>query len=227
MGSLERVLSQVNSQSLSQTPQSLYQTAPEQVTQQSNQTSQAQPWAYQEPQAAPISNTSVSPTQTSSQVSTGQSAEISPVTAEVVSHFGIEAPGILNQYACSLEDLLIDQGTKMDSLAARHDAMQTILTDPDHLANYTDRFFTEVVPVDVDDNALQTQGMQQPQAYEQNYDMPAPPAGAGGAAASAAPQQQWEQFQDTMNRSPENAWRVLNSMGPEAMRNKLLFMDPS
>ena len=227
MGSLERVLSQVNSQSLSQTPQSLYQTAPEQATQQSNQTLQAQPWAYQEPQAAPISNTSVSPTQTSSQVSTGQSAEISPVTAEVVSHFGIEAPGILNQYACSLEDLLIDQGTQMDNLAARHDAMQTILTDPDHLANYTDRFFTEVVPVDVGDNALQTQGMQQPQAYEQNYDMPAPPAGAGGAAASAAPQQQWEQFQDTMNRSPENAWRVLNSMGPEAMRNKLLFMDPS
>jgi len=227
MGSLERVLSQVNSQSLSQTPQSPYLEAPAQVTPQSNQVLQAQPWAYQEPQVAPISNISASPTQTSSQVSTGQSAGISPVTAEVVSHFGIEAPGILNQYSCSLEDLLIDQGTKMDNLAARHDAMQVILTDPDHLANYTDRFFTEVFPVDVDENALQTQGTQQPQAYEQNYDMPAPPVGAGGSNNSVAPQQQWEQFQNTMNRSPENAWRILNNMGSDALRNKLLFMDPS
>jgi len=28
-----------------------------------------------------------------------------------------------------------------------------------------------------------------------------------------------------MNRSPENAWRYLSSMGPEALRSKLLFMD--
>jgi len=126
-----------------------------------------------------------------------------------------------------LEDLLIDQATKLDSVTARHDAMQTILTDPDHLANYTDRFFTEVVPVDVDENALANQGMQQPQAYQQNYDMPAPPAGAGGSSQNIAPQQQWEQFSDVMNRSPENAWRMLQNMGPEAMRSKLLFMEPN
>ena len=113
----------------------------------------------------------------------------------------------------------------MDALAARHDAMQIILTDPDHLANYTDRYFTEVVPVDIDGETSVYE--QQAQAYQPRYDMPAPPANAGGSAMGAAPQQQWEQFCDVMNRSPENAWRVLQQMGPEAMRSKLLFMDPA
>ena len=112
----------------------------------------------------------------------------------------------------------------MDALVIRHDAMQTILTDPEHLANYTDRYFTEVVPVDIDnDNQYQAQ----PQAYQPSYDMPAPPAGVGGNTNGGQPQQQWEQFSDVMNRSPENAWRYLSQMGPEALRSKLLFMDPA
>ena len=226
MGTLERVLSQVNSQSPSLAQQSPYQVAQQPATQLSSQSLQAQPWAYQEQQVAQTLPTSASPIQTSSPTSTAQQTSVSPVTAEVVNHFGIEAPGILNQYACSLEDLLMDQAQKMDSLSARHDAMQTILTDPDHLANYTDRFFTEVVPVDIDGDT-QAYQPQQVQAYQPNYDMPAPPANAGGTNAGAQPQQQWEQFSDVMNRSPENAWRVLQQMGPEAMRSKLLFMDPA
>ncbi len=224
MGTLERVLSQVNSQSLSPVQQSPYQVAPQQATQLSSQSLQAQPWAYQEQQVAQTLPTSASQTQTSSQIFTPPVESVSPATREVVNHFGIEAPGILNQYACSLEDLLVDQAQKMDVLAARHDAMQTILTDPEHLAEYTDRYFTEVVPVDIDGD---TQGYQQAQAYQPRYDMPAPPANAGGSYNGAQPQQQWEQFSDVMNRSPENAWRVLQQMGPEAMRSKLLFMDPA
>ena len=225
MGSLERVLSQVNSQSLSQEPQYPSQTTGLQGTQQINQNLQAQPWAYQAPQEAQISSTNASQTQASSQTSTARQTSVSPVTAEVVNHFGIEAPGILNQYACSLEDLLVEQAQQMDVLSARHDAMQTILTDPDHLANYTDRYFTEVVPVDIDGDTFAAQ--QQAEAYQPRYDMPAPPANAGGTNTGAQPQQQWEQFSDVMNRSPENAWRVLQQMGPEAMRSKLLFMDPA
>lgn len=120
----------------------------------------------------------------------------------------------------------MDQAQKMDVLSARHDAMQTILTDPDHLANYTDRYFTEVVPVDIDGDT-QAYQPQVSQAYQPSYDMPAPPANAGGNNVGTQPQQQWEQFSDVMNRSPENAWRVLQQMGPEAMRSKLLFMDPA
>ena len=226
MGTLERVLSQVNSQSPSLAQQSPYQVAQQPATQLSSQNLQAQPWAYQEQQVAQTLPTSASQIQTSSPTSTAPQTSVSPVTAEVVNHFGIEAPGILNQYACSLEDLLIDQAQKMDQLTARHDAMQTILTDPDHLANYTDRYFTEVVPVDIDgDN--QAYQPQQPQAYQPSYDMPAPPANAGGSNIGAQPQQQWEQFSEVMNRSPENAWRYLSQMGPDAMRSKLLFMDPA
>lgn len=226
MGTLERVLSQVNSQSLSPAQQSPYQVAQQPVTQLSNQSLQAQPWAYQEQQVAQTLPTNASQIQTSSPTSTAPRTSVSPVTAEVVNHFGIEAPGILNQYACSLEDLILDQAQKMDVLAARHDAMQTILTDPNHLADYTDRFFTEVVPVDIDGDT-QAYQPQQAQAYQPNYDMPAPPANVGGANVGAQPQQQWEQFSDVMNRSPENAWRVLQQMGPEALRSKLLFMDPA
>lgn len=120
--------------------------------------------------------------------------------------------------------MLMDQAGRMDNLALRHDAMETILTNPDHLANYTDRFFTEVYPVDIDSPG---QGQQAPQAYQPRYDMPAPPANAGGSTQAAAPQQQWETFGDVMNRSPENAWRYLSQIGPEALRSKLLFMDAS
>lgn len=225
MGTLERVLSQVNSQSLSPVQQSPYQVTQQPATQLSSQSLQAQPWAYQEQQVAQTLPTNVSQTQISSQTSTPQELSVSPVSAEVVRHFGLEAPGILNQYACGLEDLLVDQAQKMDILSARHDAMQTILTDPAHLADYTDRYFTEVVPVDIDSDTPSYQ--QQAQAYKPNYDMPAPPANAGGSNTGAQPQQQWEQFSDVMNRSPENAWRYLSQMGPEALRSKLLFMDPA
>jgi hypothetical protein len=119
--------------------------------------------------------------------------------------------------------MLINQAQKTDAVAARAGGMEKILTNPDYLADYTDRFFTEVVPVDIDGD-VQTQA---PQQYQPNYDMPAPPANAGGTNAGAQPQQQWEQFSDVMNRSPENAWRYLSNMGPEALRSKLLFMDPA
>ena len=118
--------------------------------------------------------------------------------------------------------MLIDQSQRYDQLSQQAAGMQTILTDPDHLADYTDRYFTEVYPVDIGD---QQQVQAAPQQYQQNYDMPAPPAGAGGQQAGVAPQQAWEGFSEVMNRNPENAWRYLQNMGPDAMRNKLLFME--
>ena len=224
MGTLERVLAQTNLQqpSPSQVQQSPYLATQPQAIQQPNPTLQAQPWAYQEQQVAPTSYTNASQIQTSSPASTASSNQaLSNVSAEVVEHFGIEAPGILNQYACALEDLLIDQAQRMDALASRSGAMETILTNPDQLAEYTDRFFTEVVPVDIDEPVAQGQ----PQAYQPSYDMPAPPANAGGSVQGVNPQNQWEAFSEVMNRSPENAWRYLQGMGPDALRSKLLFME--
>ena len=218
MGSLERVVSRL-SPSPSQTAQ--YQQSPAQMpdTQLYSQSSLAQPYLYQAPSAQPTSYSNGYTTQTSSPTSTDaqQSAQLSPETTAVVNHFGIEAPGILNQYATVLEDALIQQHSVLENVAARGLAMETILTDPDHLADYTNRFFTEVYPVD---ETAPTEN------YQPRYDqLPAVPASAGAGAPSADPQIQWQGFGQVMNQNPEQAWRYLSQMGPEAFRSKLLFLD--
>ncbi len=111
----------------------------------------------------------------------------------------------------------------MEQLTAQGKAMEHILTDPDQLADYTNRFFTEVYPVDADDTVAQAPVAQQ--QYRQDYNMPAPPAAGAGAGVNVDPRSQWEGFAKTMDQSPENAWRYLSQMGPEAIRSKLLFMD--
>jgi hypothetical protein len=223
MGSLERVISNLPSQSPSQAAPSQLTQAPQQVTTPLSQPSQVQPWAYQEQQAQQTSPTSASQTQTSSQASTASNNGLSAASVEVVKQFGIEAPGILNQYACALEDMLIQQAQKTDAVAQRAGGMEQILTNPDYLADYTDRFFTEVVPVDIDGDVP----AQAPQQYQQNFDMPAPPVATAGQQQAVQPQQQWDAFGDAMSRSPENAWRMLAQMSPDALRSKLLFMEPS
>lgn len=120
--------------------------------------------------------------------------------------------------------MLISQAQRMDELNARAGAMETILTNPDHLADYTDRFFTDVYPVDID-GAQTVEAVQPSQQYQPNYDMPAPPANVGGSTQGVNPQSAWEAFSEVMNRSPENAWRYLNQMPADALRNKLLFME--
>jgi len=108
----------------------------------------------------------------------------------------------------------------MEALALRAGAMEHILTDPDQLADYTNRFFTEVYPVD----AEKEYGYGQ--QYEPQYDQfPAVPASTTGGARGADPESQWNGFTQTMDQSPENAWRYLSQMSPEALRSKLLFLD--
>ena len=223
MGSLERVISNLPSQSLSQAAPSQLTQDPQQVTTPLSQPSQVQPWAYQEQQVQQTSPTNVSQTQTSSQTSTDSKTNLSAASVEVVKQFGIEAPGILNAYACQLEDMLVEQAQKTDAANQRAGGMEQILTNPDYLADYTDRFFTEVVPVDIDGDTAP----QAPQQYQQNFDMPAPPAATAGQQQAVQPQQQWDAFGDAMSRSPENAWRMLAQMSPDALRSKLLFMEPS
>ena len=131
----------------------------------------------------------------------------------------------MNAYACALEDMLVEQAQKTDEVVELAASMEEILTDPDHLADYTDRYFTEVVPVDIGDD-YEMEYDPNAVAYQQKYDMPAPPVGAAGQVG-APNGQTWEQFGEVMSRSPENAWRVLSQMQPEALRSKLLFMEPS
>ncbi len=220
MGSLERVVSRI-SPSPSQAQQyPQYQMVP-QDTQQYSQNLQAQPWLYQAPTDQQISYNSAYTIPTSYPTSTeAQPAQLSEETSAVVNHFGIEAPAILNEYAVTLEDTLIQQNENMEALALRAGAMEHILTDPDQLADYTNRFFTEVYPVD--DEMEYGYGQQ----YEPQYDQfPAVPASTTGGARGADPESQWNGFTQTMDQNPENAWRYLSQMSPEALRSKLLFLD--
>ena len=219
MGSLERVVSRI-SPSPSQAQQyPQYLTAP-QDTQPYGQISQAQPWQFQAPTAQPTSFSNGPTTQTSYPTSTDQ-LQLSAASAAVVNHFGLEAPAVLNEYAVTLEDALIKQNETMEALGARAGAMEHILTDPNQLADYTNRFFTEVYPVD--ETAAETYPSQ---GYEPQYDqMPAVPAAATGGVRNVDPETQWQGFNHTMNRSPEQAWRYLSQMSPDALRSKLLFMD--
>ena len=217
MGSLERVVSRISpSASPSQEAPSNYYPQAQAPTAPSNLPSPEQaPWAYQAQQAPQTSPNSAYTTPDSSQGSTA----LSDASLQVIEHFGTEAPGILNQYAITLEDALIAQNERLENVAVQAGAMEHILTDPDQLADYTDRFFTEVYPVNIDEDYSG-----QPQAYQQQYDMPAPQVGAGGQV-QVNPDQAWEGFSQTMDRNPENAYKYLSQMSPELVRSKLLFMD--
>ena len=220
MGSLERVVSRI-SPSPSQAQQyPQYQMVP-QDTQQYSQNLQAQPWLYQAPTDQQISYNSASTTPTSYPTSTAtQPAQLSEATAAVVNHFGIEAPAILNEYSVTLEDTLIQQNENMEALALRAGAMEHILTDPDQLADYTNRFFTEVYPVDEEVDYGYSQ------QYKPQYDQfPAVPAASTGNARGNDPETQWNGFNQTMEQNPEQAWRYLSQMSPDALRSKLLFLD--
>jgi hypothetical protein len=223
MGSLERMVSRM-APSPSPVQQSPYSQELQAATTQNNLNSQAQPWAYQASTEAPTLPSNVSTTPNSFPASTASSEQLglSDVTRQVVEHFGAEAPGILNQYSITLEDALISQNERMEQMAAQGKAMEHILTDPDQLADYTNRFFTEVYPVDAEEPVAQAAPQQQ---YRQDYNMPAPPAAGAGAGVNVDPRAQWEGFAQQMDQSPENAWRYLSQMGPEAIRSKLLFMD--
>jgi hypothetical protein len=224
MGSLERVVSRISPSPSQAAQYPQYQTV-QPDTQQLSQSLQAQAWQSQAPTAPLTLSNNGYTTQTSYPTSTAQQPQapaLSEESAAVVNHFGIEAPAVLNQYATTLEDALIQQDQALNNVAARAQAMEVILTDPDHLADYTNRFFTEVYPVDIDTPAVQ----QESNVYQPQYDqLPAVPASAGAAGRRVDPESQWQGFSQVMNQSPDQAWRYLSQMSPDAIRSKLLFMD--
>ena len=92
----------------------------------------------------------------------GYLGAVSDESLEVIQHFGIEAPALLNRYACTVEDALINQakqtadglqqvekltqsieGAKKVVTAAAEDnaAYHVMLTNPDMLSEYVNEFF--------------------------------------------------------------------------------------
>ena len=163
---------------------------------------------------------------------------LSNETRQVLDVFGMEAPAVLNNYALNLE-AMVDSAVAWGNRAANcitgyanfavneHQenlAYNEILTNPDVLSDYTLKFFGPEGPYPVYENEQQlaTRGYPtQPAGYAQVGQFPAPPA----AAAPQAPGNFWGEFNDTMTRDPQNAWRILNQAQPQTVANKLFVME--
>ena len=166
---------------------------------------------------------------------------VSEASLEVINHFGADAPAVLNNYACQIEDSLIltnQQLTEavglLKEMSQEHKAYEQILTDPDVLADYTCEFFGPNGPYPVEDEqaapqqapTFAGQQFQNPQAQAQapvRPDMPVPPAPQAPTDAGDF----WKDFGGAADRDPQNAWRYLNAaqQNPEVFRQKLLVME--
>ena len=163
---------------------------------------------------------------------------VSYESLEVLDHFGADAPAILNNYSCTIEDALITTNNQLieavgllQELANEHRAYEAILTDPDILADYTCEFFgangpypvPDEAPSYVDPRAQYQRPAAAPQAQYERPQMPVPPAPQN----QGNPGDFWNSFGSLAERDPSNAWRYLNqaSANPEVFRQKLLVME--
>ena len=204
-----------------------------------------------QPTSTPGINSNQGYSNASSQTSTGITAEqlaasgVSDASLQVIDHFGADAPAILNDYACKIEDSLIKTDTQLkqgvnllQELNKEHKAYTKILTDPDVLADYTTKFFGPQGPYPVSKQApaapaparqsvgqqFQSQAPARPQAAApQRPEMPVPPQ----PQAAATPGDFWNNFGSAADRDPQNAWKYLNAaqQNPEVFRQKLLVME--
>ena len=197
----------------------------------------------------PSSNSNQAYSNNSSQTSQGITNDqllangVSETSLEVINHFGADAPAILNDYACKIEDSLVQTNQQLQEavnllqeMSTEHKAYEQILTDPDVLADYTCEFFGENGPYPVEDeapaaptyagqqlpNPAAAQGQAQAQAPARPQ-MPVPPQ----PQAPANSQDFWKDFGGAADRDPQNAWRYLNAaqQNPQVFREKLLVME--
>ena len=176
---------------------------------------------------------------------------VSPESLEVINHFGADAPAVLNNYAVQVEDALINTNNQLQEavgllkeMSEEHKAYETILTDPDVLADYTCEFYGPNGPYPVEEDPAgqvvgnpgitqqqQAAALQQQQAAAQAQadprfarpQMPVPPQ-------PQAPENNgdfWNNFGALTDKDPANAWRYLNQaqQTPDIFRNKMLVME--
>ena len=190
--------------------------------------------------------------QTSQEISDQQllANGVSPESLEVINHFGADAPAVLNNYAVQIEDALVKTNSQLQEavgllkeIQAEHQSYETILTDPDVLADYTCEFFGENGPYPVEEPAGQVVGnqgitpQQQAAALQQQQAAAAQQQGQQFARPQmpVPPQPQaqentgdfWNNFGTLTDKDPANAWRYLNQaqQTPDIFRNKMLVME--
>ena len=176
----------------------------------------------------------------------GYLSQISDTSLEVLEHFGAEAPALLNQYACAVEDALIEQVGRNNSMnlmlgAAGEEraAMNLMLTDPDILADYVNDFFGPAGPYPTE-TAEETAAREQYEAAAQfeaeiqaqeqrqvpaNFQRPQMDMPTPGGTPDAGARGFWGDFSELMDNNPENAWQYLSAAPAQAFTTKMLVQD--
>ena len=203
--------------------------------------SQIQQLVSQQQQAAQAQYLS----QGASEASDSYLSQISDVSLEVLEHFGAEAPALLNNYACAVEDALIEQvgrnGTMnlmLDAASEERSAMNIMLTNPDVLADYVNGFFGAngpyPTPTAAEAAAINEYNARQQFADEitqqeergvpTNFQRPVMDMPTPGRQQSAA-NSFWGDFSQLMDNNPENAWQYLSGAPAQAFQSKMLVQD--
>lgn len=245
-----------SSPSQTQVPYSAYQTPTYQASPQASWASTPQAMSAPSPQptySPQVStqgySTAQAPMQmqpqTQGAVSDAYLSQISDASLEVLEHFGAEAPVLLNQYACAVEDALIEQVQAVQSqslmLSAAGEeraAMNLMLTDPDVLADYVNDFYGPEGPYPTP-TAQEEYQMQQYAAREQfeneiraqeqnnvpqNFQRPEMAMPTPGRQVNVA-NDFWGGFGQMMDNNPENAWKYLAQAPQGALQAKMLVQE--
>ena len=172
-------------------------------------------------------------------------SQISDVSLEVLEHFGAEAPALLNQYACAVEDALIEQVQRgqsqnllLQAAGEERSAMNLMLTNPDVLADYVNDFFGPNGPYPTETREetavreqyearaqfeAEIQAQEQgrvPQSFSRpEMDMPTP-----GRQVNQA-NDFWGGFSQMMDQNPEQAWQYLSQAPQGSLSTKMLVQD--
>ena len=245
--------------SLTQAQSSVYQTTP--TPQASIQAQWASPQAHQiyAPQAstqayAPTQAPAYAPQQAPTYQPQGQSAsatdsylsQISDTSLEVLEHFGAEAPALRNQYSCAVEDALIEQvqrgnslNTMLSAAGEERAAMNIMLTDPDVLADYVNDFYGPQgpYPTETAEEATASQQAAYRAQFEAeieaqarndvppNFQRPQMEMPERGRSAQSQAGNFWGDFSQLMDQNPENAWQYLAQAPQGALQGKMLIQD--
>lgn len=173
-------------------------------------------------------------------------SQISDTSLEVLEHFGAEAPALLNEYACAVEDALIEQvktgqamNLMLNAAGEERAAMNIMLTDPDILADYVNDFFgangpypTMTPEEEAVHNAHQARAQfeaeieaQEQRQVPRNYQRPQMEMPTPGQQAPNEARNFWNGFSDMMDNNPENAWKYLSQAPGAAFQTKALIQD--
>jgi len=152
---------------------------------------------------------------------------------------------LLNQYACAVEDALIEQvqtvqsqSLMLEAAGEERAAMNLMLTDPDVLADYVNDFYgpNGPYPTPTAEEAAYMEQMAARDQFEQeilaqqqnnvpvNFQRPEMNMPTPGRQVNQA-NDFWGGFGQMMDNNPENAWKYLAQAPQGALQAKMLVQE--